>query len=54
MHTTPLLKFPDTHLVPHQKTIAPEHFADRTKVSAQMTAGMLAIMIDAGKQAKKP
>ena len=50
--------FPATHLTilstPHQEIIAPEHFADRAKVSAEMTAGVLAIIIDAGKQAKTP
>ena len=46
--------FPATHLTPHQEIVAPEHFADRAKVSAEMTAGLLAIIIDAGKQAKTP
>ena len=32
---------------PDSEAIAPEHFADRKGVSAEMTAGMLSIIIDA-------
>ena len=31
---------------PDSNIIAPEHFADRTRVSAEMTAGILAIILD--------
>ena len=39
---------------PEPAIIAPEHFADRKKVSAEMTAGILAIIVDLAKTTRKP
>ena len=39
---------------PDLELIAPEHFADRKGVSAELTAGILAIIIDAHRDSETP